>query len=169
MIRTCRALVACVPLFAALTVLLLFAGCKKEEAPVVVAASLHAPASQTDDAGWKAYLQDVIGHNNDGVTDRTNAYYLPAPGAAEYDGKYTRQLQGVQDVAARGVLPGNMLAFMSPDSSKMADLVVAAFKDASAGSMKGVVVLFVGKSADNERVKAVITPTGAIYRFVEAK
>ncbi len=158
-----------VPFFAVFAILLLFAGCKKQEAPVVVAAPLHAPASQTDDAGWKAYFQDVISHNRQGVTDTSNAYYLPAPGTADYDGKYTRQLQGVHDTAARGVLPGNLLAFMSPDSTKMADLIVAAFKDASAGSMKGVIVLFVGHAADNDRVQAVVAPTGATYRFVEAK
>jgi hypothetical protein len=159
-----------VRLAAVLAVLLLFAGCTKEAAPVAaVAAPLHAPKSMTDDTAWKAYFQDVIGRNDDGVTDRTNAYYLPAPGGADYDGKYTRQLQGVQDAVARGVLPGNMLAFMSPDSTKMADLIVAAFKDASAGSMKKVVILFVGKSADNDRVKTAVANTGAIYRFVEAK
>ncbi len=157
-------------LAAMLAVLLLFTGCKKQEAAVeAVAAPLHAPASQADDTGWKAYFQYVIGHNDDGVTDRTNAYYLPAPGGEDYDGKYTRQLQGVQDVVARGVLPGNMLAFMSPDSTKMADLIVAAFKDSSAGSMRKVVILFVGKSVDNERVKAAVANTGCIYRFVEAK
>src|SRR5690349_15305330 len=68
---------------AALALPLLFAGCKKQEAPVeAVAAPLHAPASLTDNDGWKAYLQDVINRNSDGVTDRTNAYYLPAPSAA---------------------------------------------------------------------------------------
>ncbi len=156
-------------LAAVLAVLLLFAGCKKQEAATVVAAPVHAPTSLTDDAGWKAYFQDAISHNDDGVTDRTSAYYLPAPGGAEYQGKYDRQLQGVADAVARGVLPGNMLAFMSPDSTKMADLIVAAFKDASAGSMKKVIILFVGKTADNERVKAAVTPSGCIYRFVEAK
>jgi hypothetical protein len=167
---------------AALGLPLLTGGCKKQEAPVeAVVAPLHAPASQTDDAGWKAYFQDVIGRNSDGVTDRTNAYYLPAPpanpapastsasGGDDYQGKYGRQLDGVKDVVARGVLPGNMLAFMSPDSTIMADLVVEAFKGASVGSMKKVVVLFVGKTADNDRVKAAVTPTGCIYRFVEAK
>ncbi|MEO8742791.1 MAG: hypothetical protein ABI365_06325 [Lysobacteraceae bacterium] len=158
-----------VPLFAALAVLLLFAGCKKQEAPVAVVAPLHAPASQTDDAGWKAYFQDVIGRNSQGVTDRSNAYYMPAPGGADYDGMYSRQSQGVKDVVARGVLPGNLLAFMSPDSTKMADLVIDAFKDSSAGSMKGVIVLFVGKTADGDRVKAAVATSGATYRFVEAK
>jgi hypothetical protein len=138
-------------------------------------------ASLTDNDGWKAYLQDVINRNSDGVTDRTNAYYLPAPpatpapattsasGGDDYQGKYDRQLDGVKEVVARGVTPGNMLAFMSPDSTKMADLVVDAFKGASPGSMKKVVVLFVGKAADKDRVQAAVTPTGCIFRFVEAK
>ena len=155
-------------ILAALSVLLVFAGCKKQEAAPVVAAPLHAPSSQTDDTGWKAYFQDVIDRNSQGVTDRSNAYYLPAPGGADYDGKYQRQLQGVSDSVARGVLPGNLLAFMSPDSTKMADLVVSAFKNPSPGSMKGVIVLFIGKKADDDRVKAAVTPMGVTYRFIEA-
>jgi hypothetical protein len=62
-----------------------------------------------------------------------------------------------------------MLAFMSPDSTKMGDLVVDAFKGASPGSMKKVIVLFVGKAADKDRVQAAVAPTGCIFRFVEAK
>lgn len=145
-----------------------FAGCKQAEAPVQVAAPLTAPAG-TDDTAWKNYLQDVIKHHMDGVTDRVSPYYLPAQVDADFQGKYDRQLQGVQEVVQRGVLPGNMLVFASPDSSKMADLVVAAYKDAQAGSMKGVIVLFIGKAADNDRVKTAVATSGATYRFVEAK
>jgi hypothetical protein len=47
--------------------------------------------------------------------------------------------------------------------------VIAAFKDVPAGSMKGVKVLFVGKAADNDRVKAAVAPSGVDYVFVEAK
>ncbi|HEY2345933.1 MAG TPA: hypothetical protein VGH80_08615 [Xanthomonadaceae bacterium] len=154
----------------ALAAMLALSGCKPKEAPAPeVKAPMHAPANQSDEAGWKAYYQDVIARNSDGVDGNISPYFLPAPDAKDYDAMYNRQLESVTDVASRGVLPGNMLAFMSPDSTKMADLVVAAFAKASGGSMKKVIVLFVGKAADNDRVKAVIVPTGATYRFVEFK
>lgn len=154
----------------ALAMMLALTGCKKkEDTTAKVAAPLHAPASQTDDAGWQAYYQDVIARNSDGVDGQTFPYYLPTPGGPDYEDQYKRQLDTVTETAARGALPGNMIAFMSPDSTRMADLVVAAFAKASPGSMKKVVVLFIGKTADDARVKAVIEPTGAIYRFVEAK
>ena len=153
----------------ALLALLAFSGCKKAEEAPKVAAPLSAPASLTDDTGWKNYFQDVISRNSQGVTDRTNAYYLPAPSDPDYKGKYDRQLGGVKDVVARGVLPGAMLAFMSPDSGKMGDFIVTAFTGASSGSMKSVVILFVGKPADDDRVHAAVGVTGATYRFVEAK
>jgi hypothetical protein len=63
------------------------------------------------------------------------------------------------------VLPGNMLAFGSPESAKLADLVVEAFKGSQAGSMKGVRVLFIGKKEDQERVKAAVEPTSADVVF----
>ena len=69
----------------------------------------------------------------------------------------------------RGVLPGNMLAFGSPASGKMADLIVSAFTGVQAGSMKDVRVLFIGNSQDIERVKAAVEPSGANVVFHEVK
>lgn len=154
----------------AIAAMLALSGCKKaEQTSEKVAAPLHAPASQGDDAGWQAYYQDVIARNSEGVDGQTFPYYLPTPGGPDYEDQYKRQLDTVTETAGRGALPGNMIAFMSPDSTRMADLVVAAFAKASPGSMKKVVILFVGKTADDARVKAAIEPTGATYRFVEAK
>lgn len=62
-----------------------------------------------------------------------------------------------------------MLAFGSSASSKMADLIDAAFKDVAPDSMKGVRVLFIGNAADNARVQTIVQPKGAEYIFVEAK
>lgn len=151
----------------ALAVMLALTGCKpKQEAAPVVKPQVHAPATLSDEAGWKAYYQDVISRNEQGVDGNVSPYFLPDPATKDYDGLYQRQLNAISDVAARGVTPGNMVCFMSPDSTKMADLVVAAFAKAAPGSMKKVVVLFVGKPEDNERVKAAVTPSGATYRFV---
>ena len=80
-----------------------------------------------------------------------------------------RQLQSVNEAVQRGVPTGNLLAFMSPDSTRMADLIEAAFKNSPAGNMKGVIILFVGKQADSARVQAAVANSGATYRFVEEK
>ena len=96
-------------------------------------------------------------------------YYLPAAGSADFDEQYTRQLDNVAGAVARGVLPGNMLAFGSPESSRMADLIVEAFNGVQAGSMKDVRVLFIGNATDLERVKAAVEPSGASVAFHEVK
>jgi hypothetical protein len=62
-----------------------------------------------------------------------------------------------------------MLAFVSPASAKMGDLVIASFTDVPADSMKGVKVLFIGQQADTARVQPIVAKTGAKYVFVEAK
>ncbi|MBS0212476.1 MAG: hypothetical protein JSR26_04740 [Proteobacteria bacterium] len=152
----------------ALAVMLAFSGCKKHEAAAPkVAAPLHAPATLTDDAAWQAYYQDVIARHSDGIGGMVSPYYLSAPGGPDYEGQYSRLQQMVSDTVARGVTPDNMLCFMSPDSTKMADLIVDTFKKTSPGSMNKVVILFVGKAADSDRVKAAVTPSGATYKFVE--
>jgi hypothetical protein len=163
----------------ALAFALLVAACNKggggdttAEAPAAQGpAPLTAPAGNDDDA-WKGYLGQVVGQHMEGVTDRVFPYYLPAASdTAEADGssQYARQLENVSGVVARTVLPGNMLAFGSPDSPKMADLIVAAFKDAKPDAMKGSQVLFIGHAAESERVKAAVEAAGAKYVFVEVK
>ena len=88
---------------------------------------------------------------------------------ADFDGQFSRLLDKTKSDLARGILPGNMIAFGSPDSAKTADLMVQTFAVVQPGSMKGVRVLFLGAPADNERVKAAVAPSGADYVFVEAK
>ena len=70
---------------------------------------------------------------------------------------------------SRTVLPGNMLAFGSPDSAKMGDMILSAFSGAKPDALKGSQVLFIGKPEDSARVKGPVEASGAKYIFVEAK
>lgn len=144
---------------------------KKAAAPLVVP---HAPAS-SDDKEWKLYLQKVVSQNMAGVTDRVFPYYLPSnsgvttAGDSDNRSQYDRQLENVTSVLSRTVLPGNMLVFGSPDSTKMADLLIAAFSGGKPDALKGSQVLFIGKADDSARVQAAVTAVGGKYIFVEAK
>lgn len=173
------------------------AACGKKEEPKQAAAPVEVavPADANDSQAWKLYLVSIAKKHMEGIRNSPYMYYLP-PGAAPAqpveaapapadaapsvastdvsegtgpDAEYTRQLDNVSGVVARGVLPGNMLAFGSPDSTRMANLVVEAFTGVQEGSMKDVRVLFVGAAADAERVRAVVEPTGANFVFHEAK
>lgn len=164
---------ALVPVALLLSALVL-SGCQKEEVVEAAPVELVAPTG-SDDGQWKAYLGQVIGRNQDGVTDRVFSYYLPMgasePAEGDQDGKtmYDRQLENVSAVVQRTVLPGNMLAFGSPESAKMADLIVSAFTGADANALRGSQVLFIGKAEDADRVKEAVEAAGARYIFVEAK
>ncbi|MBB5207165.1 hypothetical protein [Chiayiivirga flava] len=155
----------------ALTLVAVTACNKTEEAAAPVAAApapLSAPAAG-DNQAWKLYLVQVAKQNMEGIRNSPYMYYLPAASAADFEDQYTRQLDNVTDTVARGVLPGNMLAFGSPESTRMGDLIVEAFKGAEPASMKDVRVLFIGAAADAERAKAAVEPTGATFVFSEAK
>jgi len=147
-----------------------FTACKKEEAAPVADAqqALVAPAKD-DDAGWRKYLQAVAVQNMGNITNNPFLYYLSPESDPEFDAKYQRQVESATTAIARGVSPGNMLAFGSSASAKMADLIETAFKDVQADSLKGVRVVFIGDAADNARVQTIVQPTGAEYIFVEAK
>ena len=150
---------------------LVLSACKKE-APVADQAAeakvLVAPAKD-DDAGWKAYLPAVVQENMGTITNSPFLYYLPPESDPEFQAKYDRQAESAKAAIGRGVTKGNMLAFGSSASAKMADLIEAAFKGVEADSMKGVRVVFIGAAADNARVQTIVQPTGADYIFVEAK
>jgi len=147
-----------------------FTACKKEEAaPVADAKPALTVPSKDDDAGWKKYLQEVALQNMGNISNSPFLYYLPPESDPEFQAKYDRQVESATAAVARGVQPGNMLAFGSSASGKMADMIQAVFKDVSADSMKGVRVVFIGQAADNARVQSIVQPTGAEYIFVEAK
>ena len=147
-----------------------FAACKKEEAAPVEAAptALVVPA-KTDDAGWRAYLSEVVMRNMGDITNQPFLYYLPNQADPEFQAKYDRQLEQAKNAIARGIVGGNLIAFGSPESAKMADIAVAAFTGVPADTMKKVKIIFIGDAADSLRVRGVVVPTGADYVFVEAK
>jgi hypothetical protein len=138
----------------------------KAAAPVVQAAATK-PTSPTDSEGWKKYLIQIVRANMQGMTaDRPYPYLIPAGDDDAANAARQRQLENVQGTVARGVLPGNLIAFGGPDSGKTADIILTAFKDAQPGAFKKVIVLFIGDAADKDRVAQVLAPTGAEFRFV---
>lgn len=157
---------------------LLLAGCNqqgKDEAAKPAASETAAPATALvappadDERAWKLYLVNVAKSHLDGIRSSPYMYYLPSAAAEDFQEQYERQRDNVAGAVFRGVLPGNMLAFGSPESGRMADLIVDAFEGVSPGSMKDVRVLFIGAPEDLDRVKAAIEPTGANVVFHEVK
>ncbi|MBD9367882.1 hypothetical protein [Xanthomonas sp. XNM01] len=150
---------------------LALAGCKKEEAVSNEAteAKVLAAPGKDDDAGWKTYLPAVVQENMGTISNNPFLYYLPPESDPEFQAKYERQVESATTAMQRGIQKGNLLAFGSPASARMAELIEVAFKDVPADTLKGVRVLFIGDAADNARAQAAIAPTGAEYVFVEAK
>lgn len=157
-------------MLATITLLGAFAlsACNKQEPvqPVTQAAIPTTPTSASDVKAWKAYLINVVTNNMQGMTsNRPYLYFVPAGDSEAAESQRDLQLSSVSDTVLRTVLPGNLLAFGGPDSSKTADLIVAAFAKASAGSFKGVIVLFIGSASDQARVADALKPSGATFRF----
>jgi hypothetical protein len=148
---------------------LALSACNKQEdnQQATQQAAATKPSDPNDAQAWNAYLGQIVQNNMQGMTaERPYAYMVPAGDDDTAKAKYDRQLQNVQDTVARGVLPGNLLAFAGPNSAKTADFVIASFQGAKPGSFKDVIVLFIGDQADKDRVTAALQPTGATVRFV---
>lgn len=145
------------------------AACKKEDAPkAVVKAPMTAPATD-DRQAWMDYLSDVVNRNMDGISNQPFVYMLPAESVPDFQDQYDRLLEKASSDIGSGIVSGNLLAYGSSTSAKMADMVVSAFGGVEPNTMKGVKVLFIGDAADNQRVKTAVTPAGVNYVFVEAK
>ncbi len=156
----------------ALTAALALSGCGKkaadQQASQQATQQLTKPTNPTDTKAWNAYLGQLVQNNLQGMqASQPYAYLVTAGDTDEAKAQNDRQLQSVQDTVARGVLPGNLLAFAGPVSSTTADLVVAAFKDAKPGSFKDVIIVFIGDKADEQRVSDALKPTGATFHFVQ--
>jgi len=165
--------------FAACATLLL-SGCgqsdedkaKAAEAAAAAEAAKPAPVptDPADKTSWQKYLSKTVMQNMKGVkTNRPFMYFVPGGEGADQDSARKDQLDNVSLTVQRGVLPGNMMAFGGPESKRTADLIVESSSAASDGALKGVVVLFIGGSADSDRVKDALAKSGAEYRFVEMK
>jgi hypothetical protein len=125
------------------------------------------PTDPNDGKAWGNYLSQIVQKNMQGMTaGQPYAFMVPAGDDDNSNASRDRQLSDVQDDVARGVLPGNLLAFGGPNSSKTGDFVIAAFKDAKPGSFKGVIVVVIGDQADQQRVEQALQPTGATVRYV---
>jgi hypothetical protein len=126
------------------------------------------PTDLSDTKGWNAYLGQLVQANLEGMKAPQPYAYLVTPGTTEdQQAQNARQLQGVEDTVARGVLPGNLLAFGGPSSAATSEFVVDAFRNANPGSFKDVIVVFIGDKADEQKVQDALKPTGATFRFVQ--
>jgi hypothetical protein len=63
---------------------------------------------------------------------------LPGESAPDFQDQYDRLLEKTTADVGRGIIEGNMLAYGGPASARMADLVVASFKNVPPGTVKGV-------------------------------
>jgi len=142
------------------------AACKDDAPKTVERAAVAIPAGD-DHAEWLAYVSDTVGRNMGNITNQPYVYFLPGENSEDFEGNYERLAEKVMTDVARGVLRGNMLAFSSPASEKIADIVVQSFDGVTPDSMKGVRLLFIGKAADGERVREAVSPAGLDYVFVD--
>ena len=144
-------------LLIALLSLPMLAACQKEEATDTVAEAKPAvtrPADNNDEQAWGVYLSDVVTRNMGDITNNPYLYYLPSSDSEGFEGAHERLKEEVELAMQRGIVEGNLVAFGSPESTMMADIVVGAFAQVDPASMKGVRVIFIGDAADSERVRA---------------
>ncbi len=144
--------------------LFLLGACEKEvpKAPEIV-----APTSASDTAGWKKYLTVLI--KTYLPTDKNSRAYTIFAEANQDADKTARQVESTRNFLARGVLEGTLLVLVSPDSALIASVAEQSFAEPQADKLKGSKVLYIGNSAELERIRAAVTPWGPEFVFHELK
>src|SRR5690606_33384231 len=108
----------------------LLAACDKsdtsEDTAVVAKAPLTAPTTN-DDNECGSYLSQVVTSNMGEVTNSPYLYYLPGSDSEGFEGAHERLKEEIEIAMQRGIVEGNLVAFGSPESTMMADIVVGAF------------------------------------------
>lgn len=116
---------------------------------------------------WQLYLQQIVSANLGNITNSPYVYFVPSGKFPENQGAIGRVQDSISGIVATTVLPGNMIAVAGPDSATTAQVLEAAFQGASAGSFKGVEVLFIGDKADEAAVQQALAPSGATFKFAQ--
>ena len=143
------------------------AACQKEEAGEQVEAAPMAAPQSGDREEWRAYLNDAVGRNMDGIYSQPFVYLVPAESVDNFEDEYERLAERAENDLARGNVRGNLLAYAGHNSNRVADLAVRAFEGVPEGTMEGVRVLFIGDAVDNPRVEAAVAPAKVEYVFIE--
>ncbi|MCB1561075.1 MAG: hypothetical protein KDI75_08285 [Xanthomonadales bacterium] len=142
---------------------------KKDAAASAEKAVVHPPSDPTDKKGWGNYINFVAGQHMSRIRGRPNSFFLASSQEPEWEGRLQGMHESVANSLARGILPRSLVIFISPDYKAMADLMVEEFELAQPGTLRDVRILFIGAAEDEERVRAVVEPTGAEFVFHEAK
>ena len=151
--------------------------CQVKHPPAPAASGTAAAADSSDQdtcaranisaVTWQSYMQQVVEANMGDITNPPYAYFVPSEKFPDNQDAISRVQDSLSGTVAATVLPGNMVAVGGPDSATTALVLETAFKNASPGSFKGVVVLFMGDQADEAAVKAAVDPSGATFKFAQ--
>ena len=136
--------------------------CKKEAPAKAEAPPVAKPASEDVNA-WQEYVTDVVRRNVEPGTS-PYLYFLPGASTADFQGEYDRLQEKLDSDLGRGTTGDNVvLAFASPASAKLADMIVDSFGRVEAGSLKGARVICLDIPDDYEFMDP------ELVRLLEAK
>lgn len=125
------------------------------------------PSDPNDIKGWEAYISSIVEANMGSITNQPYAYFVPTAADPANWASIAKVRNQLSEVVAATVLPGNMVAAAGPSSATTAQVLKAAFRNASPGSFQGVVILFIGDQADESAVRAAVVPSGATFKFAQ--
>jgi len=129
---------------------------KADEAPKID--PLAVPTS-TDKDAWRKFMNAVMKETK--FTEGAKGIYPYYVG----EGDDTRKREVIQESIRNGIQPGYAYVITGADSTKVADFIVSAFAEAKPDTLLQTKLLFIGKQADDARVRGAVEPSGMAVVF----
>jgi hypothetical protein len=125
---------------------------------------LVAPVNPNDVNAWRTFMGQAILDVTHDKTLHPYSFVVPAGDTADATTRRRHEAMTIHAMLGRTAVPGNMIAFTGPDSTKVAEVVASAFQKLPAHTAQGLTVLFVGTPAVARTVESAVSAAGAQLR-----
>jgi len=142
-------------------------GCSNQGSDLSFPVAYARPEDPSDIKAWERFLTPIVEQNMGSITHTPYVYFVPSPDDSTRAGMIQKVQDQLSTVVAATVLPGNMVAAGGPNSATTAHVLETAFQNASPGSFKGVVILFIGDESDAAAVRQAVYLSGATFKFAQ--
>lgn len=122
---------------------------------------LTPPTNPDDVNAWRAFIGESIQRVTHNPNVHPYSYVVPRGDDADSMDRRKGEAGAIRSLLGRTAVPGNMIALTGPDSAKVSEVIVAAFKDLTPSTARGLTVLYVGTTKDGLAAKATVAAAGA--------
>jgi len=127
-------------------------------------AVLVPPTNADDVTAWREFMVKSILSVTHDPKLHPYSFVVPAGDSADVTDRRKSEAMAIRMMLGNTAVPGNMIALTGPDSTKVADVIIEAFKGLPPHAAQGLAVLYVGVPDAADAAKKIVSAAGAELR-----